>query len=161
MLINGQHRHKIDERKLRGFLRTLRRRMRLGNRQFNICIVDDKSIRGLNSRFRAKNQATDVLSFRWEEPQKDGRKARRRKSGRQESENINFLGEVVISVETAERNAAQEGHSTLNEIRWLILHGLLHLLGFDHERDHGEMTRLELKWRMALGIEDESAGKCP
>jgi rRNA maturation RNase YbeY len=64
----------------------------------------------------------------------------------------NLLGDVVISVQTARRNARREGHSTLNEIRWLILHGVLHLLGFDHERDRGEMTRQELALREQLGI---------
>jgi probable rRNA maturation factor len=64
----------------------------------------------------------------------------------------NFLGDIVISVDTAKRNARQEGHSTLNEMRWLILHGVLHLLGYNHERDHGEMTRLELALRSRLGI---------
>ena len=64
----------------------------------------------------------------------------------------NFLGDIVISVDTAMTNARQEGHSTLNEIRWLILHGVLHLLGYDHEHDHGEMTRLEHALRSRLGI---------
>jgi rRNA maturation RNase YbeY len=64
----------------------------------------------------------------------------------------NFLGDIVISVDTAKRNARKEGHSTLNEIRWLILHGVLHLLGYDHERDHGEMTRLEHALRRRLSI---------
>jgi rRNA maturation RNase YbeY len=64
----------------------------------------------------------------------------------------NFLGDIVISVDTAKRNAGKEGHSTLNEIRWLILHGVLHLLGYNHEKDHGEMTRLELSLRKRLRI---------
>jgi probable rRNA maturation factor len=64
----------------------------------------------------------------------------------------NFLGDIVISVDTAKRNARQEGHSTLNEVRWLILHGLLHLLGYNHESDQGEMTKLELALRRRLGI---------
>lgn len=63
-----------------------------------------------------------------------------------------FLGDIMISVDTARRNARREGHSTLNEIRWLILHGALHLLGYDHERDSGEMVRLELSLRERLGI---------
>jgi probable rRNA maturation factor len=67
----------------------------------------------------------------------------------------NHLGDIVISVETAKRNAHLEGHSTLNEIRWLILHGLLHLLGYDHESDRGEMNRLELALRTRLGISGE------
>ena len=68
------------------------------------------------------------------------------------SEFAGFLGDVVISVETARRNARREGHSTANEIRWLILHGVLHLLGYDHETDRGEMTALEISLRARLGI---------
>jgi probable rRNA maturation factor len=64
----------------------------------------------------------------------------------------NFLGDIVISVDMAKRNAREEGHSTLNEIRWLILHGFLHLLGYDHESDEGQMTKLELALRRRLGI---------
>ncbi len=62
----------------------------------------------------------------------------------------NFLGDAVISVETARRNAAAEGHSTLNEIRWLMLHGVVHLLGYDHERDKGEMIALELAEQLGV-----------
>jgi probable rRNA maturation factor len=64
----------------------------------------------------------------------------------------NFLGDIVISVDAAKRNARKEGHSTVNEVRWLILHGLLHLLGYNHESDQGEMTKLELALRSRLGI---------
>ncbi|HEV2177595.1 MAG TPA: rRNA maturation RNase YbeY [Terriglobia bacterium] len=63
-----------------------------------------------------------------------------------------FLGDIVISAETARRNARLEGHGTENEIRWLILHGVLHLCGFDHERDRGEMTTLELRLRRRLRL---------
>jgi len=62
-----------------------------------------------------------------------------------------FLGDVVISAPSARRNARTEGHATLNEIRWLILHGVLHLLGYDHDTDGGEMTALELALREKLG----------
>ena len=71
----------------------------------------------------------------------------------------NFLGDVVISVETARRNAAAEGHSTLDEIRWLILHGVLHMLGYDHEHDRGEMVALELALREQLGVAGGPGGK--
>jgi len=70
-----------------------------------------------------------------------------------------FLGDIVISAETARANARREGHSTENEIRWLILHGLLHLLGYDHATDQGEMTALELSLRERLGIAEESKSK--
>jgi len=67
-----------------------------------------------------------------------------------------FLGDIVISADTARRNAALAGHVTLHEIRCLILHGLLHLLGYDHETDDGEMTRLELSLRVRVGIDGSS-----
>jgi len=70
----------------------------------------------------------------------------------------NFLGDVVISVETARRNARAEKHSTLNEIRWLVLHGVLHLLGYDHEHDIGEMIALELALREQLGVAGGAQG---
>jgi probable rRNA maturation factor len=69
----------------------------------------------------------------------------------------NLLGDIVISVDTARRNARKEGHSTLNEIRWLILHGFLHLLGYNHESDQGEMVKLELALRTRLGISGDRA----
>ncbi len=69
-----------------------------------------------------------------------------------EHEFENFLGDVVISVETAQRNARAESHSTAAEIRWLILHGVLHLLGMDHEVDNGEMVARELQLRARLGL---------
>jgi len=68
-----------------------------------------------------------------------------------------LLGDVVISAETAQRNARREGHSTEEEIRWLILHGTLHLLGFDHESDQGEMAALEVSLRQALGLNRKAA----
>ena len=117
----------------------------------------------MNALYRGKDRATDVLSFPWDAPPRQpglqtqrGRprhKQARRSPNAQEFKN--HLGDIVISVETAKRNARQEGHSTLNEIRWLILHGLLHLVGYDHESDHGEMVRLELALRARLGISGE------
>jgi probable rRNA maturation factor len=64
-----------------------------------------------------------------------------------------FWGDVVISAETARRNARREGHSTESEIRWLILHGFLHLLGYDHEQDGGIMAALELSLRARLDVD--------
>ena len=122
--------------------------MRLGRRDFNVCFVDDPTIRRLNAAYRGQARPTDVLSFPWEDSNgwRDGAA----------SEFAGFLGDVVISAPTARRNARREGHSTANEIRWLILHGVLHLLGYDHETDRGEMTALELSLRERLGI---SGGK--
>jgi probable rRNA maturation factor len=149
-LINRQRRYYFSRASLYEFADRLKRRLRLGGKEFNICLVDDRTIRRLNASFLGKDKPTDVLSF----PRAGGAaagEARPLRSG-------NFLGEVVISVETARRNARAEGHSTLNEIRWLILHGVLHLLGYDHARDQGEMTALELSLREQLDIAEERRG---
>jgi probable rRNA maturation factor len=153
VLVNLQKRYVVRTASLSAFVRNLKRRLRLGNREFNICFVDDDAIRELNSAYRGKDEATDVLSFPWNETAGPLRPKPQAPSRLQEHGGIrNFLGDVVISVQTARRNARAEGHSTLNEIRWLILHGVLHLLGYDHEHDSGEMIALELALRGQLGV---------
>ena len=154
--VNLQKRYVVHTAPVRAFVRSMKRRLRLEKREFNICFVDDNAIRHLNLAYRGKDKATDVLSFPWHEaggahsPEPPALSRGRRSEGF-----ANFLGDVVISVETARRHAAMEGHSTLNEIRWLILHGVLHLLGYDHEDDTGEMVALELALRDKL---DEKGG---
>ncbi|HJZ79669.1 MAG TPA: rRNA maturation RNase YbeY [Pyrinomonadaceae bacterium] len=104
-----------------------------------IVFVRDAAMRKLNRQFRSRDYATDVLSFPTSAEQF-------------EAENQAQLGEVVISVDRAAAQAKENGLSFANEVRQLILHGLLHLCGYDHETDHGEMNRLELKLRKKLGI---------
>jgi probable rRNA maturation factor len=157
MLLDQQKSYALRLPVLNAYVRDLKRRLRLGRRDLNICFVDDGAIRRINAAFRGKDQATDVLSFPWGEPHGSGRAAgpRMRRPAslpRAGAEFAGFLGDIVISVETARRNARAEGHSTLNEIRWLILHGVLHLLGYDHERDSGEMTARELALREQMAI---------
>ena len=153
MLVNLQKQYVVRTASLAGFARGLKRRLRMGKKEFNICFVDDNAIRRMNLAYRGKDKATDVLSFPWNETDGSHRPQPRSASRRGEIDEFrNFLGDVVISVETARRNAAAEGHATVNEIRWLILHGVLHLLGYDHERDAGEMIALELALRDQLGV---------
>ena len=97
-----------------------------------IAFVSDKRIQQLNRQFRNIDKATDVLSFPAHEPDN--------------------LGDIAVSVETAARQAKENGLSFDDEVAQLILHGLLHLSGYDHETDNGEMNRLELKVRRKLGI---------
>jgi len=146
MILNRQRKYAADLPALRSFVQQLKRTLRLDGGDFNVCLVSDREIQRLNGKFRGKHRATDVLAFPW-----DGA-AGRGSDGAHEREFRHFLGDVVISVETARRNARLARHSELAEIRWLVLHGLLHLLGYDHERDHGEMRRLELALRERLGI---------
>jgi probable rRNA maturation factor len=99
-----------------------------------IAFVSDKTIRQLNRQFRGVDKATDVLSF----PAED--------------ENEANLGDIAISVDTAAKQAKENGLKFDEEVAQLILHGLLHLSGYDHETDNGEMNRLELRMRRKLGI---------
>lgn len=148
-VLNQQKLVAVDLSAARRFVRTVRAALRLRRRNFGVCFVDDARIAELNGRYRNKPRPTDVLSFPWRALARvyDPRLTEPRYS----KEFAGFLGDVVISVETARRNARAAGHSTAREIRWLILHGVLHLLGYDHETDRGEMTALELAWRERLG----------
>jgi rRNA maturation RNase YbeY len=146
MVLNRQAGYAADLPALRGYVRRLKRELRLGGQDFNLCLVSDREIERLNAAYRGKHRPTDVLSFPWKGETRQGG------NGLCGAELRDFLGDIVISMETARRNARLERHSVGNEIRWLVLHGVLHLLGYDHERDHGEMTGLELALREQLGI---------
>ena len=106
----------------------------------SIALVDDDAMAELNRQFRKKNKTTDVLTFpaddSYSEPSQKGRP----------------LGDIVISLDQARRQAADEKHSLATEIRYLILHGILHALGYDHETDKGEMNALEVTVREAVGL---------
>jgi probable rRNA maturation factor len=104
-----------------------------------VAFVSDRAMRELNRRWRGKRGTTDVLSF---------------PAGQDEFEKVegSTLGDVVISVEQAGRQAAEHGLRFETEVAQLILHGVLHLCGYDHETDEGEMNRLELRLRRRLGI---------
>lgn len=104
-----------------------------------VAFVSDRAMRALNRRWRGKRGTTDVLSF---------------PAGQDEFERAAAatLGDVVISAEQAARQAEEHGLTLDEEIAQLILHGLLHLCGYDHETDNGEMNALELRLRRRLGI---------
>jgi probable rRNA maturation factor len=161
LILNRQDKYVVHASRLEEYVGKLGWALGFGGRECNVCLVDDRQIKRLNSLYLGKRRATDVLSFPWDAERRRRRtritSARPRYAGRIASECAavefkNFLGDIVISVEAAKRNARQERHSTLNEIRWLILHGFLHLLGYDHESDQGEMAKLELALRRRLGI---------
>jgi probable rRNA maturation factor len=101
-----------------------------------LVVTSDRRIRGLNRTWRGQDKATDVLSF----PAGD------------DPGPAPHLGDIVISRETAARQARHEGHSLATELRVLALHGLLHLLGYDHERDSGRMARIERRLRRQGGL---------
>jgi probable rRNA maturation factor len=118
--------------------------MKLGRREVTVCFVDDREIAQLNRRFRGKPKPTDVLSFPVNADGPDNFPSDR---------GTKFLGDIAISPEAAKRNARRLGRTLDEELRVLILHGVLHLAGYDHETDHGEMEVLEklLRRRMEIG----------
>jgi probable rRNA maturation factor len=125
-------------RTLARFLALAQATVRL-NGDVTVLLTTDAAIRKLNARFRGKNQATDVLSFPSEGPI-CGSPAEK------------IAGDLAISVPTALRQAIEQGHSLTTEIKILILHGLLHLSGYDHASDSGQMARRELLLRARLGL---------
>ncbi|HEX8027221.1 MAG TPA: rRNA maturation RNase YbeY [Vicinamibacterales bacterium] len=100
----------------------------------SIAIVSDRRMRALNRQFRGKDAVTDVLSF---------------PSGER-----GFMGDIVVAAGVAKRQAKDAGHSVQTELRVLALHGLLHLLGYDHETDDGRMARAEARLRKKAGLRE-------
>ena len=125
----------------------------------SVAIVSDARVRALNRQYRKKDTATDVLSFpafapsalRRGKPPAFAPSALRRGKPPGDGE---FLGDVVIASGVAARQAREAGHSLATELRVLALHGLLHLLGYDHERDDGRMARLERRLRRRGGLRE-------
>jgi probable rRNA maturation factor len=115
--------------------------------EVTVALVSDRRMRTLNRAFRGKDYATDVLSF----PIEDGGRA---SGGGGRAPDPPSLGDIVIATGVASRQAKEAGHSVATELRVLALHGLLHLLGYDHARDDGQMARLERKLRRAAGLQD-------
>ena len=106
----------------------------------NVLVTSSSAVRSLNLRFRQQNQSTDVLSFPSAPSSSESRKPQK------------LAGDVAISADIARQNSVRLGHSVAQEIKILALHGILHLAGFDHERDNGEMARKEAKLRRTLGL---------
>ncbi len=131
-VVNRQRRLKLDTEAWSNFAARALDTIGKSESSATIAFVSDKRIRGLNRQFRGVDKATDVLSFPAEEE-------------------LN-LGDVAVSVDTAAVQAKENGLTLDGEIAQLILHGLLHLCGYDHEIDNGEMNRLEIKLRRRLGI---------
>lgn len=121
----------------------------------NVLVTTNAAVRALNRRFRSQDKATDVLSFPASPPAFEAAKSDRTKSAGKKlrpGTRVAAAGDIAISAEMAARNAAPLRHSTADEVKILILHGMLHLAGFDHERDNGEMARRELKLRRELRL---------
>ena len=131
LLVNRQRKHRVDSGAVRQMLDGLTRQLEIPGASFSVVFVTDAVMRSYNRRYRGYDKSTDVLSF----PGENG-----------------YLGDILISTETAYNQTRKS--RTLNfdaNIHRLLLHGLLHLMGHDHERDHGEMRAIERRLRRRFG----------
>jgi probable rRNA maturation factor len=130
VLLNRQRRASVRPARLRRVLRAAARDLGVTG-ELSVVLAGDRTLRSLNARYRGKDKPTDVLSF----PGPGGEEG---------------LGDVVISLDTAARNARALGRTLPQEVDVLALHGFLHVLGYDHETDDGTMDRLERRLRRKL-----------
>ncbi len=126
VLLNPNHYREAGTRRLLPWLAPVVAALAPESEGLGVRFVGDRAMRLANRRFRGKDKATDVLSF----PGDEG-----------------YLGDILISVPTARRQAEAAGHGVDRELKVLLLHGILHCLGYDHETDQGEMERLERRLR--------------
>jgi probable rRNA maturation factor len=143
MILNRQSRIPLQDKVLARFLTSVRRELKLGRREVTVCFVEDREIARLNGKFRGKPKPTDVLSF-----PANGTGG----SSFPNEKGAKVLGDIAISPQAARRNAKLFGRALDEEIRILILHGVLHLAGYDHEVDDGEMERVEMRLRKKLKL---------
>ncbi|MDW8167586.1 MAG: rRNA maturation RNase YbeY [Acidobacteriota bacterium] len=136
--MNRQRRYRLNVRALARFTERVLAAVGKSGHGVAIVFVGDRTIRHLNREFRGIDRPTDVLSFPFGETEPDV------------PGSPPYLGDVIISVETARRYAARWRISLDRELRNLIIHGVLHLCGYDHETDQGEMRRLERRLRRTL-----------
>jgi probable rRNA maturation factor len=177
MIVNRQRAVLVARPPLETFLRRVKNELGLGEASLTVCLVSDAEIAQMNETFRKKKGPTDVLSFpsekkwrvasgEWREKSKNKRQGALRRPRRNREFNPEalakrrgvdgfaggYLGDIAIAPSTARRYAKKNGRKLGDEIRVLMLHGVLHLMGYDHETDRGEMERVERKLRRRLGL---------
>ncbi len=150
MIFNRQRRTQVPLADLQQFLSRARRTLHLPADSFAVSLVTNAQIARWNRRYRGKTGPTDVLSFPVESARKPSRKSSR-SNGNQPVDG-NYLGDIAIAPAVARRNARRFGRTFEQEMHILVLHGMLHLMGYDHETDRGQMDRREQKMRRVLGL---------
>ena len=161
MIVNRQRSISVPLPELEKFLARVRLRLRLPKDSLTICLVSNASIARWNRAYRGKNRPTDVLSFPTnasasKRTQIRSRPARAKSSPADLDATPNgsrpYLGDIAIAPAVAKRNARGSSRAFADELRILILHGILHLMGYDHESDEGQMDRREQRLRRELGL---------
>ncbi len=133
---NKQRKLKVELKTLRQFLQNIALDLAITDKELSVVLVSDKRIAQLNQQYRKQAKATDVLAFAMQE-------------GEFSQLNPQLLGDVVISVETAQRQAQAQPHSLIRELQILTIHGVLHLLGYDHVKD-SEAEQMQQKEQQLL-----------
>jgi probable rRNA maturation factor len=160
MILNRQRSVRVSVGALESFVKRVRRELKLGEGEITICLVSDAEIAGMNERFRKKAGPTDVLSFPTGKRLKPAMADKPKIPGHTRLRlrvplgmvSGDALGEIAIAPAVAQRNAKIYGRTFAAELKILTLHGILHLLGYDHEADRGEMYRMEYRLRKQLGL---------
>jgi len=138
MIVNRQRRVPVSTKPLQQFQERVRRVLGFAPESVTIQLIGDAAMARLNETYRKKQGPTDVLSFPADV--------------RRPASKAEYVGDIAISPETARRNARRFSRTLPAELRILILHGMIHLAGYDHETDRGEMERLERRLRRRLGV---------
>ena len=156
MILNRQRRVRVSVSGLEKFLAAARKRLRLAPRSLTVALVTDAQIARWNRTYRGKNGPTDVLSFPADGSQPEPATTRTHPQPRRPRavrlSPPDYLGDIAIAPAVARRNALRFGRAFDHEMRILILHGVLHLMGYDHESDSGQMDRRENRLRRELGL---------
>jgi probable rRNA maturation factor len=172
MILNRQRDVHVSLGELGEFLSRARRALRLPADSITVCLVTNSEIARWNRAYRGKAAPTDVLSFPAERKQSRRTKQSRQRNSRagnsadlfpiaphnssasfaSSASSASYLGDIAIAPAVARRNARRLGRPLVQEMRILILHGMLHLMGYDHETDSGQMDRRERRLRRALGL---------
>jgi probable rRNA maturation factor len=152
MILNQQRRVRVSISGLEKFLAAACKRLRLTPRSLTVALVTDAQIKRWNRAYRGKNRPTDVLSFPADGPFPQTAVPRSRIASQPRSKSNTYLGDIAIAPAVARNNARRFGRTFDQEMRILILHGALHVMGYDHETDSGEMDRYENRLRHELGL---------
>ena len=163
MIINRQRRIPVAVAPLEAFLARLCARLELPEDAVAVCLAGDAAMARWNETYRGKSGTTDVLSFpangNSRKLMRPARQMKLRASQSRQAQSLSskspasfYLGDIAVSPETARRNGRRFHRTLPEELRILILHGVLHLLGYDHETDRGQMERLERRLRRELGL---------
>jgi probable rRNA maturation factor len=150
IVFNRQRRVRVDVAGLGRFAERVRAELGFPADGVAVQLVSDAAMKRLNWKFRGKRGSTDVLSFP-AQPGEGRARGRRRRSANGKG----YVGDIAISPEMARRSARRDSRPLPDELRMLVLHGMIHLAGYDHETDQGQMQKLESALRRRLGLLSE------